>query len=640
MCGIAGIVARGGTPLAQEAKSHVERMVARMGHRGPDSSGSWVAPSGCCVVGHTRLAVIDLETGQQPILNETGSIATVVNGMIYNYQSLRNRLKDRGHVFRSTGDCEVVVHAYEEWGVDLVEHLRGQFAFAIWDDNKRRLMLGRDRMGIKPLFVYHDSERVAWASELKGLIENPALDAGMNPSALPSYLAFGYVPTPGTFYHNVRQLRPGSYMIVEEEVEPRVRTYWQADFDPRPVSRGQAKREVRRLFRQSVKRRLVADVPLGVLLSGGLDSTIITAVVTSLTDEPVQTFTAGFEDSPKYDEAGFARVVAKELRTVHHEIGIGPDCIEQLDTLVDAHDGPFGDSSALPTYAVTQLAKENVTVALSGEGSDELFSGYLRFRAMEMASRVPGWGAALGRKMLSALSHDPHPRGLRRRMRRFFDAAGLPEEERWLHWVGFFVADLGRVMKPDAGGLPGEALPGAGPITDTAGALPDVAASIRTAMNGGKNVLARSLAANFSTYLADDLLVKADRMGMANSMELRVPFLDTDLVEYAAGLPPSVLRRRGTLKYVLREAFSDVVPDVVLDRGKQGFAVPLPEWFRGPWRGVLHERVLTEDARLWEWLDRDYVTDRAEAHLEGKIDYSQQLWALLTLETWLQGAGR
>ena len=570
MCGIAGIVARGRTPLAQEAKSHVERMAARMRHRGPDSSGSWVAPSGCCVVGHTRLAVIDLETGQQPILNETGSIATVVNGMIYNYQSLQNRLKDRGHVFRSTGDCEVVVHAYEEWGVDLVDHLRGQFAFAIWDDEKRRLMLGRDRMGIKPLFVYHDGERVAWASELKGLIQNPDLDAGMNPSALPSYLAFGYVPTPGTFYRNVRQLRPGSFMIVEEGVEPRIRTYWQADFDPRAVSRGQAKREVRRLFRQSVKRRLVADVPLGVLLSGGLDSTIITAVVTSLTDEPVQTFTASFEDSPKYDEAAFARLVSKKLRTVHHEIGIGPDCIEQLDTLVDAHDGPFGDSSALPTYAVTQLAKENVTVALSGEGSDELFCGYLRFRAMEMASRVPGWGAALGRKMLSPLSHDPHPRGLKRRMRRFFEAAGLPEEERWLHWVGFFVADLGQVMKPDAGGLPGGAvlesgaLPGAGAITDTAGALPDVAASIRTAMNGGKNVLARSLAANFSTYLADDLLVKVDRMGMANSMELRVPFLDTDLVEYAAGLPPSVLRRGGTLKYVLREAFSDVVPAVVL----------------------------------------------------------------------------
>ncbi len=211
---------------------------------------------------------------------------------------------------------------------------------------------------------------------------------------------------------------------------------------------------------------------------------------------------------------------------------------------------------------------------------------------------------------------------------RFFDAAGLPEEERWLHWVGFFVSDLGRILKPDAGGL------------HDATALPDVAASIRKAMNEESNVLARALSVNFGTYLVDDLLVKADRMGMANSMELRVPFLDTDLVEYVAGLPPRHLRRRGTLKYVLRKAFADVIPPAVRDRGKQGFAVPLPEWFRGPWRGVLHERVLTADARLWEWLDRNYVTDRAEAHLEGKIDYSQQLWALLTLETWLQGAGR
>ncbi len=284
MCGITGIVARGPDALDQEARSHVERMVGQMRQRGPDSTGVWVAPSGRCVLGHARLAVIDLETGQQPILNETGSIATVVNGMIYNYQSLRGRLQDRGHEFRSTGDCEVVVHAYEEWGLDFVEHLRGQFAIAIWDDEERRLVLGRDRMGIKPLFVYHDGERIAWASLLKGLMQNPDLDAGPDPSALPSYLSFGYVPTPGTFYRNVRALRPASCLVVEEGVEPRIRSYWQADFDPRPVPWPQAKREVRRLFRQSVKRRLVADVPLGVLLSGGLDSTIITAVVSSLTE--------------------------------------------------------------------------------------------------------------------------------------------------------------------------------------------------------------------------------------------------------------------------------------------------------------------------------------------------------------------
>ena len=608
--------------MVPEAQSHVERMVAKLRHRGPDSTGLWVAPSDRCVLGHARLAVIDLETGGQPILNETGSIGTVVNGMIYNYQALRRRLKDRGHVFRSSGDCEVVVHAYEEWGLDFVEHLRGQFAFAIWDDEARRLLLGRDRMGIKPLFVYHDGERLAWASELKGLMQYPGLDAGLNPSALPSYLAFGYVPTPGTFYRNTRALPRGSSLVLEEGFEPRVRTYWEADFNPRPVPWRQAKREVRRLVRQSVERRLIADVPLGVLLSGGLDSTIITAVTTSLIDEPLQTFTASFEGSPTYDEAAFARLVSQKLTTVHHEVHVGPECIEQLDMLVDAHDGPFGDSSALPTYAVTKLARENVTVALSGEGSDELFCGYLRFRAMEMASRVPGWAAAVGRGLLSSLPHDPHQRGLRRRMLRFFEAAGLSEEERWLHWVGFFVADLGRIMKPDAG-LP-----------------PDLTVNIRKAMNERNNVLARSLSANFGTYLVDDLLVKADRMSMANSIELRVPFLDTDLVEYAAGLPPEHLRRRGTLKYLLRQAFSDVVPRAVFDRGKQGFAVPLPEWFRGPWRGVPYERVLTVDAKLWEWLDRDHVTDRAEEHMEGKIDYSQQLWALLTLETWLQGARR
>ncbi len=382
-----------------------------------------------------------------------------------------------------------------------------------------------------------------------------------------------------------------------------------------------------------MERRLVADVPVGVLLSGGLDSTIIAAVVASLTEGRLRTFTACFEGSPAYDEAAFARLVSQRLGTVHDEVHVGPDCIEELDTLVDAHDGPFGDSSALPTYAVTRLAREHVTVGLSGEGSDEIFCGYLRLRAMEMASRVPGWAAAMGRGVLSSLPHDPQHRGLRRRMLRFFEAAGLPEEERWLQWVGFFVADLGRVLKPDTG-----VLPDTGALPNT-GALPDLTASIRKATKG-PNVLARSLSVNFGTYLVDDLLVKADRMSMANSLELRVPFLDTDLVEYAAGLPPGLLRRRGTLKYLLREAFADVVPRVVLERGKQGFAVPLPEWFRGPWREVLQERVLTADAKLWEWLDRDYVTQRTEEHMEGNIDFSQQLWALLTLETWLQGARR
>ncbi len=603
MCGIAGIVARGGAPLAREAQSDVERMVARLRHRGPDSSGSWVAPSGRCVVGHARLAVIDLETGGQPILNETGSIATVVDGVIYNFESLRSRLEDRGHVFRSKGDCEVVVHAYEEWGVDLVGHLQGQFAFAIWDDEAGRLMLGRDRMGIKPLFVYHDGGRLAWASELKGLMQLPDLDAGLRPEAIPSYLALGYVPAPATFYRNTRALPKASCLILEEGFDPRIQAYWEVDFDPRAVPWRQAKREVRRLVRQSVKRRLVADVPMGVLLSGGLDSTILTAVMSSLTEAPLRTFTASFEGSPTYDEAAFARLVSQRIGTVHREVHVGPDCIEQLDTVVDAHDGPFGDSSALPTYAVTQLAKEDVSVALSGEGADEIFFGDLRLRARERVSRVPGW-------MVPGWTQ------------RFFGAKGPREEERWLQRVGLFAGDLGRVMRPDAG------------------PLPDLAAGVRKAMGGGSNALARALSANFGTYLVDGLLAKADRMGMANSLEVRVPFLDTDLVEYAAGLPARHLRRRGRLKYVLRKAFSDVVPRVVLERAGQGFAVPLPEWFRGPWREVLYERVLTADARMWEWLDRDYVTGRAQEHLEGKIDFSRQLWALLTLETWLQGAGR
>ena len=626
MCGIAGMVSVG-RPLFDRAEEVARRMAVTLRHRGPDRQSAWAAPSTRCVFGHARLRVIDLETGDQPMPNEDGSVVVLLNGEIYNFAELRTQLQDRGHRFRSSSDTEVIVHGYEEWGLDVASHLDGMFAFAVWDESERRLLLGRDRVGKKPLFVYEDETVLAFSSELKGLLEVPELDLGLNPAAVPLYLTFGYVPSPETFYEKIKKLPPASCLVLEEDGSRRTWSYWDASFERRPVPYGEAKAETLRRVEAAVKRRLISDVPLGAFLSGGVDSTVVVAVMSELMAEPVRTFSIGFEGAPGYDETFFARVAAERLGTVHTEFKVGPQSVDLLDRLVGAYDEPFGDSSAIPTYLVSELAREHVTVALTGDGGDEIFCGYKRFRAMELANAVPAWVAA-GAGSILGLFHDRSDvRSVRGQLTRFFGAARAPEAERWLRWVGLFTDDLDSALNAELRGQLREM---------------DVAASIRAPMEdlAGSSVLARSLSANFRTYLLDDLLVKADRSSMAHGLELRSPFLDTALIEYATSLPDGHLRRGRVLKRVLKDAFADVVPGSILERGKMGFGVPIPDWLRGPWRPMLQERILSDDARIWQWLCRDYVLKRAELHFERRVDFSHQLWSLLTLETWLQQEGR
>lgn len=602
-------------------------MASALRHRGPDSLSEWRAPSGACVLGHARLEVIDPETGDQPMANEDGTVQVVFNGEIYNFRALRAELEAAGHRFRSRSDTEVLVHGYEEWGEAVVERLDGMFAFGVWDEGRRRLLLARDRAGKKPLFWTSAGGRFAFASEIKGLTALPWIPDDVDARAFPLYLSYGYVPAPGTFYQGVRALPPATRMVVEagQGRVPEPERYWRPEWrspSVRELPRKRAVETVRELLDAAVARRLEADVPLGAFLSGGIDSTLVVGLMRRHAEGSLRTFSLGFADDATYDETRFARLAAERFGTDHTEFRVQADEVELLDELVAAHDQPFGDSSAIPTWIVSRLTREHVTVALTGDGGDEMFAGYPRFLGMVMAQRTPGWVAAVGDWLGRRLPHHPDFRHPTRRFSRFFRAAALPPAERMLRWVGYLPDRVNELLRPE--------------VRDAVG--PDaLTASLREPWEAtGASPLARTLALNFHTYLPEDLLVKADRCSMAHGLELRSPFLDTALMEFAAGLPDAYRIRRGTLKWLLKEAFPDLLPDEIRDRPKMGFGVPLPVWFRTHWKGFFEARLFGAGARSWAWLRREPVEALWREHQSGTRDHGHGLWALLTLETWLR----
>ena len=626
MCGICGELTI--DRAARVNPDALSAMAATLRHRGPDDDGVYIAPDGRAGLAFRRLAILDLRPeANQPMANDDGSVRLVFNGEIYNFRELRRDLETRGHRFRTTGDTEVIVRLYEERGEDTAAALDGMFAFAIWDARQGKLVLARDRAGKKPLFVYDDGKRIAFASEIKALLAHPELDVAPDPSVLPAYFVYGYVPHPQTFYKHVRQVEPGSVLTIDRSGARRSRRYWQLEFPPagseQQVTREEAAARVRALTRDAVERRLISDVPLGAFLSGGLDSTIVVALMSELMKEPVKTFSIGFEDEPAFDETAVARATAARFGTDHTEFRVRPSTIDLLPALVWHHDGPFGDSSAIPTYLVAKLTREHVTVALNGDGGDEVFAGYLRFGAAVAADHLP---AAAARAALAAaewLPDSPHERHWSARARRFVRFAQLPIDDRLTAWAGVFYDDVEELF----------ARKGPGP-----------AASVdrRLHMRGlegrleGRSRLSRLLAANFDSYLHDDLLVKTDRMTMANSLEARSPFLDRALIEYVAGLPDDLKASGTKTKIVLRDAFADLLPPDVARGAKKGFGVPLDAWFRGDLRGYMQDTLLGASARLRDYVSTAYVRRVADEHLAGRANHGHRLWTLLTFETWLQ----
>jgi asparagine synthase (glutamine-hydrolysing) len=616
MCGICGLLSRSGGA----ERDRIAAMTRTLVHRGPDGEGLHV--EGPIALGHRRLSIIDLsEFAREPMSNEDGTLWLVFNGEIYNFKELRKDLEAR-HQFRSQGDGEVILHLYEERGDEVVRALDGMFAFALWDAKTRRLLVARDRTGKKPLFYYDGPRLFAFASEVKALLAHPDVPRTRDASALPLYLTYGYVPTPGTFYQGIHALPPAHFLVVTERGIEGPTPYWRVRFEDGHVGDGQqAEERLRGLLQKAVARRLVADVPVGAFLSGGLDSSSVVAFMAAEAAGRVRTFTIGFAGGKEYDETAHARVVARHFATDHTEFVVEPKALELIDRLVWHHDGPFGDSSAVPTYLLSELTRTQVTVALNGDGGDEVFAGYLRLYGGVVSERIP---TVAFRALRAALALLPEPKDRKHPLRfakRFADAGRLPLAERYLRWNGYFTLDLPQLLRPELE-----------PLADRDRLLD----SYRSELDGDGSTLARLLQLNFRTYLLDDLLVKMDRMSMAHGLEARSPFLDTALVEFGASLPNRLRMRWGRGKQLLRRAMKDILPPSILARAKMGFGAPLGAWFRSDLNGLVKERLLDPVSPLYEYLRPEPVAALVGSHMAAAAYLSPQIWALLTLESWLR----
>jgi len=613
MCGICGLVSAERAPDIEAVK----RMSSQLVHRGPDDDGLFC--EGAAALAARRLSIIDLAHGHQPIENEDGSAVVVQNGEIYNYRELKRELEGHGHRFATDCDTEVLVHAYEEWGDAFVERLRGMFAIALWDKRRRRLLLARDRFGIKPLYYRHVGGELSFASELKAMLEQPGFSREIDPKAVAAYLAFNSIPAPLTIFTEARKLPPG-YLLTWEGGELALRRYARPGpvpgDDVRHGSAAELAAELREVLDDSIRAHLVADVPVGVLLSGGVDSGGIAALASRHADEPLRTFSIGFEEAG-FNELSRARLVAERYGTDHHELVLHPDAVELLPRLVEAFDEPFGDSSALPTYLVSQLASEHVKTAMSGEGGDELFGGYYTYVADLLARRV-GRLAALARPLAEALPSRSDRVGFDYKAKRFARAAALPPLERHHGWKEIF--------SPQARTeLAGESAAGWDPL--------DLYRE-RYAETEGAEALARMQDLDLGIYLVDDLLVKTDRLSMAHSLELRVPFLDPKVAEFAFSLPTSLKVRGFAKKRLLRQALAPLLPRDIVHGRKQGFSIPIAAWLRGPLEPFAREVLAPSAVARQGLLDPAAVTPLLDRHCAGREDLSRQIWGLMALTLW------
>jgi asparagine synthase (glutamine-hydrolysing) len=586
-------------------------MSAKLVHRGPDSDGTFF--DGPVALAARRLAIIDLETGDQPIANEDGTVHVVQNGELYNYRELRTELERAGHRFRTHGDTEVLVHLYERDGLAFAQRLRGMFAVALWDATLRRLVLARDRYGIKPLYYRAGDDGLEFASELRAL---PRGEIDLD--ALEAFLAFNSIPAPLTIFREVRKLPPG-HLLVWESGEVRIERYARpapaAADDLREDDEAELLEELRARLRDSVRAHLVSDVPVGVLLSGGIDSSALAALAAQETSEPVRTFSIGFEER-SFDELSDARLVAERYGTRHRELVLRPDAALLLPALAEAFDEPFADSSALPTYLVSQLAAEDVKVALSGEGGDELFGGYYTYVADLLALRAGGL-ARLARPLVELLPTSTARASFDYKAKRFARGAHLPPLERHHAWKEIFSADARAELTGRQNGFD--------PV--------DLYRS-RFAETKGAELLARLQDVDLGIYLVDDLLVKTDRASMAHSLEARVPFLDPVVTNLALALPTRHRVRGLRKKVLLRRAVAPLVPERILRGKKRGFSIPAAAWLRGELEPFARETLSAETLRRQGFFQPEAVRALVDRHVAGKEDLSRQLWGLLAFTLW------
>ncbi|MCD4783717.1 MAG: asparagine synthase (glutamine-hydrolyzing) [Candidatus Eremiobacteraeota bacterium] len=625
MCGIFGFTTEN-TP-GFDRQVILEKMCDSIRYRGPDDEGYYIDDN--ISLGMCRLSIIDLDTGQQPIFNEDRSVLVVCNGEIYNFREIRDEMEKKGHKFHTSTDVEVIAHLYEEYGNDFIKKLDGMFGLALWDINKKKLILARDRMGIKPLFYYEKDGVLAFGSEIKTIMKIPGIDDLMDTTALYDYFSYNYIPAPRSIYSHIKKLLPGHY-IVYENGKTSINKYWSLDPDLINYSRseGEWAELIYSALKGAVRSHLVSDVPLGVLLSGGIDSTAITAIMTRM-NVPVRTFSIGFQEK-SFNELEYARLAAEKYGCEHHEEVARPDAVSLINEITGHFDEPYADSSALPVYLVSKLARKNVKVVLSGEGSDEIFAGYMTYDADMLAEKYQKIPGVVRNKILPGIVNllpvSTKKVSFDYKARRFIRGANQDLITRHYLWKVIFDEDEKRkLILPDVyeNSYPRDSI--------------EVFKKIYNRGNPSTDPLNHILYADTGVYLPDDLLTKVDRMSMAHSIESRVPFLDHHLVELAFSIPSNLKLKGRIKKYILKKALRGIVPDRILNRKKAGFSIPAGKWFKNELKEFAGEILSISNIKKTGVLNPDYVRKIWNDHQEGKSENSRQIWGLMMFNLWKLG---
>ena len=622
MCGICGIVdLKNSLPITED---ELNAMCKTIEHRGPDGSRTIIRDS--VGFGHTRLSVIDKETGWQPIENEDGSIFVIFNGEIYNFQSLRSELIKLGHTFKTASDTEVIVHAYEQYGLKFVNRLDGMFALAIWDDPHNRLLLARDRFGKKPLFYTKNGERLSFASEVKTLIDTKQVNREVDPVAISSYLTYGYVPDPMSIFTGIFKLPPAN-LLVFDNFGLQIQQYWELNktIDD-SITMQEAATETRRLSDKAIASRLVSDVPLGFFLSGGLDSSIVVGSAAMTTKSRLKTFTIGFEED-SYSELEYARSIAQLFGTEHEEFIVTADILDDLETIIQFADEPFADSSMIPMYYLARQTREHVTVALSGDGGDEIFGGYDRYVGLELATKYHRVPRVLRKRLIGPLlgmiPESPEKRNNLRRLKRLAHPSTETAEQWYMGWMQQFRVQSHQIAYT---------MNFKEAIAAKGGSVDHMATAFKSFDNPTTVKSAQWVDAK--TYLPGDLMVKTDRMSMAHGLEVRSPFLDHNLSEFTSKIPDQYTIKGMSGKQILKQAYSDLIPDKISKRPKAGFTVPVREWLNGSLRNFTHELLLAKDSEIHKVIKPEFIGLMLKQHHARKRDHSVRLWNLICLEIW------
>lgn len=618
MCGICGRINFDNSAVKPEL---IHRMCETIRHRGPDSEGIYNADPRIGL-GIRRLAIIDLNTGDQPIHNEDQTVWVVFNGEIYNFPELRAELEKNHHRFYTRTDTEVIAHLYEDHGPEFLKQLRGMFAIALWDANKQQLLLARDRLGKKPLCYAHTSKHLIFASELKAILENPEIKREVAPEAIDYYLTFSYIPAPMTIFKGIKKLLPATYLICDATGNIKTERYWDLDYRQKlNLTVPEYQEQIMDILDEATRIRLISDVPLGALLSGGIDSSAVVGLMAKHSSKPVKTFSIGFEEKD-YSELAYARLVAEHFKTDHHEFIVKPDVIEILPKLAWHYNEPYADSSMLPTYYVARETRKHVTVALNGDGGDENFAGYPRYLAQKL-SNIPLLSLAL--KAISPLIPDwgtDQSKQFLPRLKRFARATTQPPPIRHFLWSAISREEARRQLyQPyllNAVNL-------ASPHDYLTGLYNSALAD---------DTLDKILYTDIHSYLPEDLLVKMDIATMANSLEGRSPFLDHKLMEFTARIPAELKLRGLTMKHILKQALKGFLPDAILARGKMGFGIPISRWLRTSLSSYLKDTLLATRSLNRNYFKPDALRNIIDQHIEGRYDHSSKLWALLVLEHW------